>query len=50
METTKSTGKYWLYFLISLVVMILLMIFVTKFFWLALPFVLTYFAKGLDLL
>lgn len=50
METTKSTGKYWLYFLISLIVLIIFCVFAPKFFWVVLPFNFTYFAKGMDLL
>lgn len=50
METTKSTGKYWIYFFISLAVMIAMMIFVPSYFWTILPFVVTYFAMAMDLL
>ena len=50
METTKSTGKYWLYFLISLIVLFIFCAFAPKFFWVVLPFVFTNFAKGMDLL
>jgi predicted RND superfamily exporter protein len=50
METTKSTGKYWLYFFISLVVMIALMVFYPHYFWTILPFVVTFFALAMDLM
>lgn len=49
MEAQQSTGKYWLYFAVSTAVMVGLMIYKREFFWLALPFVTTYFAKGLKL-
>ncbi|WP_207496707.1 hypothetical protein [Aridibaculum aurantiacum] len=50
METTKSTGKYWLYFFLSLIGMILMLIFKAEYFWLLLPLVVTFFAKAMDLL
>lgn len=50
METTKSAGKYWLYFLIALIVMIFMSIVAPEFFWVALPFVFTFFAKAMNLL
>jgi len=50
METTKSTGKYWLYFFISLIALILMLIFATKFFWVVLPFNFTFFALAMNLL
>jgi hypothetical protein len=50
METTKSTGKYWMYFFISLAIMIAMMIFVPSYFWTVLPFVVTFFAMAMDLL
>jgi len=37
-----------MYFLISLVIMILLLIFEPQFFWIPLPFVLTYAVVALD--
>lgn len=50
MEQTKSTGKYWLLFFISLAGMIAMMVYKPEFFWVILPFVGTYFAKAMDLL
>jgi len=50
MEQTKSTGKYWLLFFVSLAGMIAMMVYKPEFFWLILPFVGTYFAKAMDLL
>lgn len=50
MGTTKSTGKYWFLFLLSLAGMIGMIIFKAEFFWLVLPFVGTYFAKALDII
>ncbi len=50
METQSNTskGKYWTLFLISLVVMIALLIFIPEWFWVALPFVLTYLVYAMD--
>jgi hypothetical protein len=54
MEATKSNTRSnlmdWGIFLVSLVVMILLLMFADEWFWLALPFVLTYLAKGFNAL
>lgn len=50
MATTSensSTGKYWLYFLISLVIFILMLIFMNQWFWVAMPFMLTYLVLAL---
>lgn len=48
--TSKSTGKYWVYFLVSLVIMLAMMIWVNSWFWVALPFVMTYFVQALDII
>ncbi len=45
-----ATGKYWLYFLISTVILIAMLIFMNEWFWLALPFSLTYLVKALDVM
>ena len=45
-----ATGKYWLYFLVSTVVMIAMLIWMNEWFWLALPFSLTYLVKALDVM
>ncbi|NCI46038.1 hypothetical protein [Sediminibacterium soli] len=50
MEAQKSTGKYWFLCFLWLAIMILLLVFYRQWFWLALPGVCTYFAKGLDIM
>jgi uncharacterized membrane protein YhaH (DUF805 family) len=50
MERTQSRSKYWIYFFISLAVMVGFMIFLPEFFWTILPFVVTYFALAMDLM
>ncbi|MCB9081550.1 MAG: hypothetical protein H6555_07560 [Lewinellaceae bacterium] len=51
MESAKnSTATDWIIFLISLVVMIGLLAYASEWFWLALPFVLTYFVKALRMM
>lgn len=50
MDKVKSTSKYWLWFAISTVVIICMLIWVRPYFWLALPFVVTSFAKALNLI
>jgi hypothetical protein len=51
METTKSKGKYWIFFLLwfALILFMLIMPDYRQWFWLALPGVVTYFAYGMDL-
>ena len=46
--TTTSTGKYWLYFLISFIIFMLMLIFMNQWFWVAMPFMLTYLVMALD--
>jgi hypothetical protein len=46
-QKEESRGKYWLLFLISLVVIVLLLLFITPWFWVALPFVLTFLVKAM---
>lgn len=50
METTRPTGKYWIYFFISLIAMIIMLFVLTQFFWVVLPFVFTYFALAMDIM
>lgn len=45
--TTNGTGKYWLYFLISFVIFMLMLIFMNQWFWVAMPFMLTYLVLAL---
>lgn len=47
-NSNNNTRRYWLFFLVSLVVMIALLIFANEWFWVALPFVLTYLVLALD--
>ncbi len=49
MESNVSTTKSWIYFIIWFAIMIVLLVYYRQFFWLALPGVITYFAKGLRL-
>ncbi len=52
MEARKSTGKYWLWFFIWVVIITIMLFDVggsRPYFWLALPGVVTYFAKGMDI-
>ena len=50
-EVTESgTRMDWIIFLVSTAIMILLLIFANEWFWLAMPFSLTYLAKALKVL
>ena len=42
-----STRMDWIWFLVSTVIMILMLIYLNEWFWLALPFSLTYLVKAL---
>jgi hypothetical protein len=50
MEAKKSTAKYWIYFAIWLAILIFMLISFRQFFWLALPGVCTYFARGMNII
>ena len=50
MEQKTPASKYWLYFFISIVAIIVMLIWVRPFFWVVLPFVVTFFAKALNLI
>jgi hypothetical protein len=49
MNDRQSVTKYWIYFFISSVAIILMLVFVREYFWIALPFVVTSFGKALRL-
>ena len=46
----KSTTKYWGLFLISTLIMIAMLIWMNEWFWLAMPFSLTYLVKAMDVI
>lgn len=46
--SNSSKRSDWMFFFISLVVTVLLLMFVTEWFWLGLPFLLTYLVRALD--
>jgi len=50
MEAKKSVLKYWILFFGWLGILITLLFVYREFFWVALPGVVTYFAKGMDLI
>lgn len=52
-DEKPRTSKYWLWFFIWLVILIIMLLDVggsRKFFWMALPGTLTYFAKGMNIM
>jgi len=50
-EVKKSTGKHWLFFFVSLIAMIGLLVSpYGQWFWLILPIVCTEFAKAMDIM
>lgn len=44
----ESSKKYWIYFGISFVIIVLLLAYASEFFWIALPFVLTFLVKAFN--
>ena len=50
MDTTQSVRKYWIMFIISMIIQIIFLIWIREYFWLILPFVLTTFCKGLRIM
>jgi len=50
MEATKPSKKYWLYFFFAILFLIFMVVFAPKFFWIALPFVFTFFVRAMNLL
>ena len=52
METTStsksSKGMDWILFLVFLVIFVLMLMYVDEFFWVPMPFMLTYLVKALD--
>lgn len=46
-QTTSENRRYWLLFLVSTLVMLLMLVFVNQWFWIALPFSLTFFVYSL---
>jgi hypothetical protein len=49
-QTAPSTGKQWIYFFISLAVLVALFIYKREIVWIALPSVVTHFAKAMRLI
>ncbi|MEO6837137.1 MAG: hypothetical protein ABI261_02395 [Ginsengibacter sp.] len=49
-DNTQPVGKYWIMFVISMIVQIVFFIWIREYFWLILPWVLTSFSKAMRLL
>ncbi len=47
-ESAKSTKMYWLLFLVSTVIMCFMLAFMSEWFWVCLPLVLTFLVQALD--
>ena len=50
MADNNSSGKDWILFIISTVIMFAMLIWVNEWFWLAMPFSLTYLVKALKMI
>ena len=46
----SSTGLSWILFIVSTVIMLLMLVWVPQWFWVALPFSLTYFVQAMRLM
>lgn len=49
-QSSSSSLTDWAIFLVSLFIMILMLMYMNEWFWVALPFVLTYLAKALKVI
>jgi len=47
-DAKSSNGKYWLIFMVTLVIMLFFLVVDPTWFWVPLPFVLTFFVKAID--
>lgn len=47
-DVNSSRGKYWIVFFVFLAIMVYFLIVDPTWFWLPLPFVLTFFVKAID--
>jgi hypothetical protein len=50
MNETKSSSANWIYFILSAIGIILMLVYAREFFWMSLPFVVTFFAKALKIM
>ncbi len=50
MDESQSVSKYWIFFFISSIVLILMLVFVREYFWTVLPFVFTAFGKAMRII
>jgi hypothetical protein len=50
MSETKSTGIYWIFFFLSVIFLIFMLVFDREYFWVALPFVITSFSKAVNII
>jgi 4-hydroxybenzoate polyprenyltransferase len=46
-SSAADRRKYWMYFLVSLVIFLLMLIFMNQWFWVAMPFMLTFLVMAL---
>ena len=48
MAETKNLGKYWMYFGLSVLACLAVLVFLPEWFWVTLPFICTYFVQAKD--
>ncbi|MEO8855149.1 MAG: hypothetical protein ABI359_15305 [Ginsengibacter sp.] len=48
-ETQQPVGKYWIGFVISAIVQVIFLIWIREYFWMILPWWLTFFSKAMRL-
>ena len=46
MSETQSTGKYWIFFFLSVIFLIFMLVYDREYFWMALPFVCYFFLQS----
>jgi hypothetical protein len=50
MSETQSTGKNGIFFFLSAIFLVFMLVYVREYFWIALPFVLTSFCKAIKII
>ncbi|MEO6843952.1 MAG: hypothetical protein ABI184_02200 [Ginsengibacter sp.] len=49
-DNSQPVGKYWIMFVLSMIVQVIFFIWIREYFWLVLPWVITSFSKAMRLI
>ncbi len=50
MDNTQPVKKYWILFILSVIIQLVFLIWIREYFWIVLPFVLTTFCKSIRII